>query len=58
MFRKVGAKNSDARALPKRKNKTKYMFMACEQREGKNHNIQVRNKSFEYVVNSNIWERN
>jgi hypothetical protein len=50
MFRKFGTKNSDAEELPKRKNKTKYMLMACEQREGQKITAHT------YEINSlNMW---
>jgi hypothetical protein len=34
-------------------NKTKYMFLSCQQNAGKTHNVKITTRSFENVTNFN-----
>jgi uncharacterized cysteine cluster protein YcgN (CxxCxxCC family) len=37
--------------------KTKYMLLSRHQHAGKSHNIKIKNRTFENVHSSDIWER-
>jgi ABC-type siderophore export system fused ATPase/permease subunit len=36
--------------------RTKYMLVSCHQNAGQNHDINIANKSYEYVLSSDIWD--